>query len=65
MSAFLDFVTNLSKTEIVAAAFVLLLGALLLPLSSGARSALVLMLIALGVFTLVGGGMDYVASLFR
>ncbi len=65
MRSVLDFVTNLTKTEIVVAAFVLLLGALLLPLSSGARSALVLVLIALGVFTLLGGGMDYVASMFR
>ncbi len=65
MSAFLDFVTNLTKTEIVVTAFALVLGAMLLPLSSGARSALVLALIALSVFTLVGGGMDYVASLFR
>ena len=65
MRSVLDFVTSLTKTEIVVAAFVLLLGALLLPLSSGARSALVLALIALSVFTLVGGGMDYVASLFR
>lgn len=65
MDAFLDFLTGLTKAEIVAFAFVVLLGALLLPLSSGARSALVLVLIALSVFTLIGGGMDYVASLFR
>jgi hypothetical protein len=65
MNAFLDFVANLTKTEIIVFAFVVVLGALLLPLSSGARSALVLVLIALSVFTLIGGGMDYVASLFR
>lgn len=65
MDAFLDFVTGLSKAEIVAFAFVVLFGGLLLPLSHGARSALVLVLIALSVFTLVGGGMDYVAGLFR
>ena len=65
MDAIVDFFTSLTKTEIVVAAFVLLLGGLLLPLSHGARSALVLALIALCVFTLVGGGMDYVASLFR
>jgi hypothetical protein len=65
MDAFLDFVANLTKTEIIVFAFVVVLGALLLPLSSGARSALVLVLIALSVFTLIGGGMDYVASLFR
>ena len=62
MSAFFDFLTDMTKTEFVIIAFVLVLGALLLPLSSGARSALVLALIALSVFTLVGGGMDYVAS---
>ena len=65
MTAFLDFFTSLTKTEIVIIAFALLLGGLLLPISSGARSALVLALIALLVFTLIGGGMDYVTSLFR
>jgi hypothetical protein len=65
MHALLDFVANLTKTEIIVFAFVVLLGALLLPLSSGARSALVLALIALSVFTLIGGGMDYVVGLLR
>jgi hypothetical protein len=65
MDAILDFVTSLTKTEIVVIAFALLLGGLLLPLSHGARSALVLALIALTIFTLVGGGLDYVMSLFR
>jgi hypothetical protein len=65
MTAIIEFLTSLTKTEIVVFAFALLLGGLLLPLSHGARSALVLALIALVVFTLVGGGMDYVANLFR
>jgi hydrogenase/urease accessory protein HupE len=65
MTAILDFLANLTKTEIVIAAFVLVLGALLLPLSTGARQALFLLLIALCIFTLIGGGMDYVAGLFR
>ena len=65
MTAILDFFTSVTKTEIVVVAFALLIGGLLLPLSHGARSALVLALIALTVFTLVGGGMDYVAGLFR
>lgn len=65
MSAILDFLANLTKIEIVIAAFVLVLGALLLPLSTGARQALVLLLIALCIFTLIGGGMGYVVSLFQ
>jgi len=65
MTAIIEFFASLTKTEIVVAAFAVLLGGLILPLSHGARSALVLALIALSVFTLVGGGMDYVASLFR
>lgn len=65
MMAFLDFFANLTKAEIVVITFALLLGGLLLPLSHGARQALVLVLIALSVFTLIGGGMDYVASLFQ
>ena len=65
MRAFLDFFTNLTKTEIVIIAFALVLGALLLPLSTGARQALVLVLIALCVFTLLGGGMGYVVGLFQ
>jgi hydrogenase/urease accessory protein HupE len=65
MSAILDFFVNLTKAEIVIAAFVLVLGALLLPLSTGARQALVLLLIALCIFTLVGGGMDYVVRMFQ
>ncbi len=65
MMAFLDFFDSLTKTEIVVIAFALVLGGLLLPLSHGARSALVLALIALVVFTLIGGGMGYVMSLFQ
>lgn len=65
MSAIADFFINLSKAEIVIIAFALVLGALLLPLSTGARQALVLVLIALCVFTLIGGGMGYVTGLFQ
>jgi hypothetical protein len=65
MMDILDFLSSLTKTQIVVVAFVLLLGGLLLPLSHGARQTLVLALIALAVFTLVGGGLDYVTSLFR
>jgi hypothetical protein len=50
--------------QFVIAVFALLLGALLLPLSSGVRSALFLLLIGLAVMTFIGGGMQYVRSLF-
>ena len=51
--------------QLVIAVFALLIGGLLLPLSSGVRSALFLALIALTVLTFIGGGMHYVASLFE
>jgi hypothetical protein len=50
--------------QFVIAVFALLIGALLLPLSSGVRSALFLLLIGLAVMTFIGGGMQYVRSLF-
>jgi hypothetical protein len=56
----------MTATEgIVVAAFAVVLIGLALPLPSGARSALVLALIALSVFTLLGGGMEYLLSFFR
>lgn len=55
----------LTTTEFVIAVFAVLAGALLLPLSSGMRSAIVLLLIGLGVATFIGGGMHYVTSLFQ
>lgn len=55
----------MTTAQFVIAAFAVLFGGFLLPLPSGARSALVLALIALVVFTLIGGGMQYVASLFQ
>ena len=54
----------MTTTQLVIAAFALLLGALILPLSYGVRMALFLLLIGLGVMTFLGGGMQYVASLF-
>lgn len=47
------------------AAFAVLLGALMLPLPAGIRSALFLALIVLGVLTFLGGGAQYVLSFFR
>jgi len=55
----------MTTTEFVIAVFALLAGGLLLPLPSGARTALFLLLIVLGVLTFVGGGMLYLTSLFN
>ncbi|MGE5269680.1 MAG: hypothetical protein ACM3JG_08420 [Thiohalocapsa sp.] len=55
----------MTTAQFIIAAFAVLLGGLLLPLSSGLRSALFLALIALVVMTFIGGGMQYVASLFQ
>jgi hypothetical protein len=51
-------------TQFIIAIFALVIGGLLLPFSSGARSALFLALVALGVLTFLGGGMQYITSLF-
>jgi hypothetical protein len=58
-------VARMTIAQFVIAVFALLIGALALPLSSGVRSALFLLLIGLGVMTFIGGGMQYVASLFN
>jgi hypothetical protein len=54
----------MTTTQFVIAAFALVIGGLMLPLPSGARTALFLLLIGLAVLTLIGGGMQYFASLF-
>ena len=54
----------MQASEFVIAMFALLIGALLLPLSYGMRSALFLLLIGLAVMTLIGGGMQWMASIF-
>jgi hypothetical protein len=54
----------MNTTQIVISVFVILLGALLLPLSYTARMFLFLLLIGLGVLTFIAGGMQYIASLF-
>ena len=54
----------MTTTQFLIAVFALLIGGLLLPLSSGARSGLFLALVALAVMTFLGGGMQYITSLF-
>jgi len=54
----------MTTVQFLIAAFAVLIGALLLPLSYAARMFLFLLLIALAVFTFIGGGMQYIASLF-
>lgn len=54
----------MTTAQLVISAFAVLIGALLLPLSYAARMFLFLLLIALTVLTLLGGGMQYIASLF-
>jgi hypothetical protein len=46
-------------------AFALLIGGILLPVSSGVRSTLVLALIVLTVLAVLGGGMEYVLGFFQ
>ncbi len=53
----------LTISQFIIGIFALLIAALMLPLPSGVRSALFLALIALGVLTFLGGGMQYFISL--
>lgn len=54
----------MTTSQFLIAAFALVMGGLLLPLPSGARTALFLLLIGMAVLTLLGGGMQYIGSLF-
>jgi hypothetical protein len=54
----------MTTTQFLIAVFALVIGGLMLPFSSGARAALFLALVALAVLTFLGGGMQYVTSLF-
>ena len=54
----------MTTTQFIIAVFAVLIGALLLPLSHGMRAALFLLLIGLAVMTFIGGGMQYIASMF-
>ena len=54
----------MTTTQILIAAFALVIGGLLLPLPSGVRAALFLLLIGMAVLSLLGGGMQFISSLF-
>ena len=54
----------MTTSQFVIAAFALVVGGLMLPLPSGARTALFLLLIGMTVLTLLGGGLQYFAALF-
>ena len=54
----------MTTAQFVIAVFAVLIAGLMLPLSHAARSFLFLLLIGLAVMTFVGGGMQYVKSLF-
>jgi hypothetical protein len=52
-------------TEVLVAAFTVLIIGVALPLRSGVRSALILALIVLCALTALGGGMQYLLSYFQ
>jgi hypothetical protein len=54
----------MTTTQILIAAFALVIGGLLLPLPSGARAALFLLLIGMAVLSFIGGGLQYLSSMF-
>ena len=54
----------MNLATLLIAGFAVLIGALMLPLPHGARSAVFLALIVLGVLTFVGGSMHYLISFF-
>jgi hypothetical protein len=55
----------MNAAEFLIAAGALLAGGLLLPLSHGLRWTLILLLAALVVMTMLGGGAEYFASLYQ
>jgi hypothetical protein len=54
----------MTTTQFLISAFALLIAGLILPLPSGIRSGLFLALVALAVLTFLGGGMQYITSMF-
>ena len=54
----------MTTSQLIISAFALLIGALMLPLPSGVRSALFLLLVGLAVLTLFGGGIEFIRGLF-
>jgi hypothetical protein len=57
------FSGSMTLAQLVISVFALLIAGLLLPLSYGARLALFLALVMIGVLTLVGGGAQYLIGL--
>jgi hypothetical protein len=55
----------MTTTQFVIAFFALLIAGLLLPLPYGARLTIFMGLIVLGVLAFIGGGMQYLISLFE
>ena len=55
----------MTTPQIILVAFAVLIIGIILPVSSGVRSALVLALIALSVLTFIGGGMQYLVHFFN
>ena len=55
----------MTTTEFLVGVFAVLIIGLLLPLRSSVRSALFLALVALGVLTFVGAGMQYLLGFFH
>jgi len=54
----------MTTLQFLISVFAVLIGALLLPLSYTMRMFLFLLLIGLAVLTFIGGGMQYIASMF-
>jgi hypothetical protein len=54
----------MTTIQFLISVFAVLIGGFLLPLASEIRSALFLALVALGVLTFLGGGMQYITRLF-
>jgi hypothetical protein len=55
----------MDATEFLIAVGALLVGGLLLPLSHGLRWTLFLLLVALIITTMLGGGVSYITGLFQ
>ena len=55
---------HMTTTQFMIAVFALVIGGLLLPSSYVVRTGLFLLLLGLLVMTFLGGGMQYIASMF-
>lgn len=63
MDGLIEFLSELTLTQVLIGLFALIVFGLLLPLSSGKRSALLVALIILGVLTFIGGSTHYLIGL--